>query len=351
MPTKIAYTAARRVPIYRDVSGGGTLVPFAPKRKLDSNTRVELVYNTTMMANGVPYVWANVLDGIHSGTNGYIPRYGVHGGYVQGLTGAHGERFTGVKYGAYKETSDASRARDPDDVTLVGVTRTGAVDRASKADEEANFVELVMARANTCPYCGGDRGDHKLLETVEARDLVTAIHDDLRTVPVGGAFMMGVLIAYGRAPRKGTSTMHRYFATSDAAGGNAVTRATAYCTNNNITFVAKAAVDRTFLNFEGDEIKIPHVTADQALSCAAPKLIQYFLQNKPSRVDAVYLSEIWYKAGTPHSRYTDRGTIDSCDRCRLVVPPMLCGLRNPYSKRRLGRFKSWQSISEFVMGE
>jgi hypothetical protein len=62
----------------------------------------------------------------------------------------------------------------------------------------------------------------------------------------------------------------------------------------------RAQIDPKMLNFNGDELQKPIVAVDDLLGCAAPKLIQFALQNG-KRPRTVYLSEIWYKAGTPHA--------------------------------------------------
>ena len=210
-----------------------------------------------------------------------------------------------------------------------------------------DYHELLMANQATCPRSGRDRGDHKLLETTQATDLVLEFHAHFRSNGVGGAFMMGVLTAMtpGRKDRATTST---WFAMSDAAPKVAEQAAKNFCTQKGITLVRRKNVDEgRFLNFGGEEINHPEVPLAEALGCAAPKLLQYVLQ-KSARQPLLFLSEIWYKAGTAHALDSDAATVDSCDRCRLAIPPMLCGYKNPFKKKSVGRLTGWVSVGQLV---
>lgn len=347
------YTVARKVPIFGDIHNG-KLTPFAPARELEPNTKVEVVADTAMYASGLPYLWCFVQSGAYDATSGYIPRHGVFSGYVSKIVGREGQQFTGVKYGAYKAGAGASRAQDREDVDTIALARTGgggsqyltpSAAHALPGNPKIEYKELLMANSATCPRCGGDRGDHKLLETVAAKNIALAIHNNFRTLaaPVGGAFMMGVLMG-GVRGKRGNVTEKTWFAMSDAAPGSAVTAANTYCTANAIRFVKSTDLDGNLVDFYGDTIDR---VDPGALGCAGPKLVQFALQNPPFP-KTLFLSEIWYKAGAPHELYADASTIDSCDRCRVAIPPMLCGHNNPYKKSVVGRPKGWVGVGQMV---
>jgi hypothetical protein len=72
------------------------------------------------------------------------------------------------------------------------------------------------------------------------------------------------------------------------------------------------------------------------------------LQKVEPRPKILYLSEIWFGKKKEHELYPDQATIDSCDFCRLAIPPMLCGYENPYKKSAVGRPGDWQSFGQLV---
>ena len=329
----------------------GHLIPFATPKELFPVTPVELVYDSTMWAKGIPYIFAWVKDPAdpEETIGGFLPRYGVFAGYVTGLSkeDTSGEEFTGVKYGAYKVSEHASSAETLEDFSSVSIP--------GKKKGTYNYLELMSAKDATCPYCGGDRGDHKILETKAARDLAVQCWQVLRQPPVqtgrqpgpptGGEVMIGVLIR----------NKERYLALSQGASTTQTQLARAYCNNNNIRSVETANLEEPLKDVNGGDIDVAKLklSYDAALICAGPKLLQYVNQRSKGKSNEIYLSEVWYSSTDTHGKYKSQGTIDSCDRCRIVVPRMLCGYKNKYSKKRLAKTKlarptGWKSIEEMT---
>jgi hypothetical protein len=56
-------------------------------------------------------------------------------------------------------------------------------------------------------------------------------------------------------------------------------------------------------------------------SCAAVKLLQAANKNSEKPLS---MSEVWFDPSTAHEKYQDSSTIESCNKCRLQLPLMLC---------------------------
>lgn len=157
--------------------------------------------------------------------------------------------------------------------------------------------------------------------------------------------MIGVLIR----------NKERYLALSQGASTTQTQLARAYCNNNNIRSVETANLEEPLKDVNGGDIDVAKLklSYDAALICAGPKLLQYVNQRSKGKSNEIYLSEVWYSSTDTHGKYKSQGTIDSCDRCRIVVPRMLCGYKNKYSKKRLAKTKlarptGWKSIEEMT---
>ncbi|MGR2681400.1 hypothetical protein [Chromobacterium haemolyticum] len=352
MPNIIAYTLARKVPIYKDITNG-KLISFIPEKSLNSMTKVELIYETALIHFGIPYIWARVIEGNDIGVTGYIPRFGVHTCYIQQIPGSHNVDFTGVKYGSYSRSSDASIAKEKSDIYSIGIKDNSTIkisDYKKMSERDINktsFVNLEMAK-KMCPYCLGQNSDHKILETATARSVALKVHSHLRQNQCGQSFMIGVLEHYSNSKKPSLYC-------SISKSGEDTTRiqnlTRVFCKANEIKYVTADKIEQKLQNLNGDEIKNEHFTSESILQCAAPKLIQYITQRKLYNTnDNIYLSEIWYQQANSHNLHNDTGSIDSCNRCRIIIPRMLCGFKNPYSKEKIGRPKNWVTLDKFLKG-
>ena len=67
------------------------------------------------------------------------------------------------------------------------------------------------------------------------------------------------------------------------------------------------------------------------LQCAGPKLLQHVLHgyqtDEISFSGKLFLSEVWYDPRNAHDTYGNASTAESCGKCAILVPRMLCGYK------------------------
>ncbi len=67
------------------------------------------------------------------------------------------------------------------------------------------------------------------------------------------------------------------------------------------------------------------------LVCAGPKLVQHVLQayqtDEINFKGKLYMSEIWYETRDRHENYGNLATAESCPKCAIMIPRMLCGYK------------------------
>jgi len=250
--------------------------------------------------------------------------------------------FTGVKYGAYKQTHPENDARTPESHSGV-----------------APSVQALWSAANLCPHCGHPRGDHKILETEEVAAECAALHAEIMQISAQRheeqRVMIGVLHVVD------TMNGHRYGYVSLASPTHLWRSKDAH----KIQGPLQAQIDAClyFAERKGywfvDRLVTPtldcsgqqaHQQANpQVHTCAAPKLLSRAISDIFPNVGAahraeirIFMSEKWcrtpgFGGGPDQTAHSDWHTIDSCNKCRGIVPSMMCHYTNPYKKSDVGR--------------
>ncbi len=330
-----AYTNSRNIQLFKDFDKSFELASFNPQVILGPMTKVDIL-TTDVKYSRMNIVYVEVLEGPHAKTIGLLPKAAVHqclvrqvdGPTIEGSNGTRTVKLTGVKYGATGYVADPDEAENEFEQGQISLGGKGLM------------FELPMVRDRVCPSCGGARGDHKILEADVTRQKALALHGALRNPPAGAAFnqqrMLGVIMY----------NLKGEWRTRAAISGQQTPPAFIQaCDRLKLPYVDDDEYDMTdLIDMSGQKIgkEWGKELAGQ-LTCAAPKLVQFvahFYRGKGEeksfyRKHPIFMTEVWYNgsnAGAAHAIYPDSQTIDSCDKCRLTIPRMLCGYENLYKK-------------------
>lgn len=214
--------------------------------------------------------------------------------------------FTGITYGGYKWAFKDSH-------------------------QIVNFSE-----GKKCTICGGNASDHKLYETEDAlasaRRLLHALYENRWA---GGApSMIGVL--YAIFPDDGTRRVYAAYSGELTTHDFAFQSIVATLNHDD-----ERSKKRTWHFARTLRDNDPHLLWDETdiigkirgfpknenfkmsvLKCAAPKLIQ--AAHRDGGIP-IAMSEIWYQIeGTRNTDFIYGCTAESCNLCRMSIPPMLC---------------------------
>jgi len=237
-----------------------------------------------------------------------------------------GQKLTGASYGVTKNTLEAD--------TVVGVPSAwrGAV----RADQQPN--------GPVCQRCQSPMRNHKVYESVEAKDLLAAIAAKSK---FGGQLMLGLLTIFdvksaiacviGAESGWNGEVYENVFKPEVQKKYNChYIWANSYLGLKKVDHQNLSATEKV-RDWRGQSI--PMNQTGEAMQCAGPKLIQAYLKwdeesgRKGRATDTLFLSEIWgpatdlkpQKGAQDLATYGSRQSASSCMRCRTEIPPMLCG--------------------------
>jgi hypothetical protein len=320
----MAKTRAEKYELYEDISVKGSK-SFSPAIILNPNTEVEIVQKDAGFYQK-SYHFVAVEEGPHKDKAGYVPAFALlECDVLQSKVGLATVATTGVTYGGR------------------GVPKGDTVQSSFLAHGHGLHFELPFKGKEGCPYCGGVAASHTMEESQEARNLAREVHAAIRGWKnnVGGQFMIGVLKVLGEKSRT-------LLAVSDGFTGARESPTTKDPLENletvadtlKLRLITRSEVkDWEYLrDFTGKKItevgeakiNIKNMHRD-FLQCAGPKLLQYVLHSY--QTDEVkfqgklFLSEIWYEPRNVHDTYGDASTAESCGKCAILIPRMLCGYK------------------------
>lgn len=335
-------TRAERYELYEEVGINGP-TSFNPQCILQPNTDVDIVQEGAAWSKGswtvkvkkkdkeeeievgtrgrrIDYHFVEVEQGPAKGKFGYLPRFSMLDcDLMQAKVGLASVPTTGQTYGA------------------------GGVPKGD--DHQASFVakghglyfQLPFKGKEACPYCGGTVINHSMDESKDAKTAATAVYDALRGLrnQIGGGFMIGVLKVVGG---KGGS----YLAVSNGYRKDREPDLEKIANQLKLTFVDSDEVNawdylRDFTGNKITEIGDARVNIKNMyrdfLNCAGPRLLQRVLHSfqgeEVTFQGTLFLSEVWFQPGGGHDNYGDRGTAESCEKCAIMIPRMLCGYKRP----------------------
>lgn len=368
----IVKTAARLVKVF-DENGGhdGTVFPPGTSVQLDEPPKLSPDKSKVFVTAVPPLTIA-----------GYVPVKALHRAYLQTLTGLSIEP-TGAKYGSYKY-----REGEEQGIHEVRNQKQEPGDHTSRKDQ--NTIVYPRERKSTCPHCGSEWGNHKILETKDVQTRARKIAEAAGEVPC----MLGVL----RLVLPGGDTWFYGISGKQDSGNYAdsfkMIRDAATQLYPEMKAAEAPAESADWLDFQGSpvyenwtsdvlEVKgklvwekvtgrpkegqqrkanwsfsaVDSLALDD-LGCAAPKLIQAAIhalqasgelkllaQTTSSRPE-IFMSEILVHGES--KSYLAGHTADSCNTCRLTVWRFLCGYTNAYKKSDKSRPADWKPLSQIL---
>ena len=315
-------TKGEKYELFEKVSIQGS-ESFDPKQVLAPNTEVDILQEDAAFCKQ-EYSYVEVMDGVHKGSFGYVVQFALlECDVLQSKVGLKSVATTGVKYGGGGTPKGDTRG------TGFGVGKM-----------ELNF-ELPFSGKEGCPYCGGTIDKHQVEESKEAKALAEAVHQGIRTSasppPSGTKFMIGILIVEGAKGKKLLAVSNGF--PKDKSYNDTLA---AVAKTNGLNLIEPSDVQQwdKLRDFTGksigtlgsgkEKVNIKNVK-DEFLVCAGPKLIQQVLQcyqsDEINFTGKLYMSEIWYEQKDKHANYGDKGTAESCPKCAVMIPRMLCGYK------------------------
>ncbi len=332
-------TRAERFELYMYAGAEGT-EQYNPSIVLDPATQIEISPEGEYFSSRISYVWVDVKSGPHSGEAGYLPKTAILDcDLVSARVGLTEVGLTGTCYGA---SGNIPKSRG----------KTNRHEQGS-ADFIANgtgfSLKLPFDGKGACQYCLGTADQHKIYESEKAKELALSVHEYLRNpasrpggapaAVVGGEFMIGVLespksdrtsrylaVSNGFKPGNLNVQDNILSAAADRYGLRLITREEVKAWDYLRDFRGK-----TITEVGEEKINVKNMFRE-FLNCAGPKLLQQVVQSYQSDTiefkGTLFLSEVWYSGGNAHDSYADRESAESCDRCAVMVPRMLCGYKN-----------------------
>ena len=308
-------TRAEKFQLYKDINITGS-TPFAPAKILDPNTEVEILQEEAGFYQ-TSYSYVEVMDGPHAKAFGYLPIFALLAcDVLQSQVGLSTVKTTGVTYGGS------------------GVPKGETVQTSFVARGHGLHFTLPFKGKEGCRYCGGTAESHTMEESQEAKRLALAVHTAIAgwRNNVGGQFMIGVLQVV-TAERQRT-----LLAVSDGFPQPREDDLENVADDLRLRFIKRSDVNdwkylrdftgKTISRIGATGIDIKNMYRDY-LQCAGPKLLQYLLhsyQTDEIRFHGkLYLSEVWYEPRNIHEHYGNERTAESCSKCAILIPRMLCG--------------------------
>jgi hypothetical protein len=310
-------TKAEKFEIYQDVHITGS-TPFAPAAVLEPNTEVDILDDVeNYFDKKNTYIFVEVMDGVHKSKCGFLPKFSVLAcDVLETRSGGRSVATTGVKYGGSG--------------TPKGDTgRTGFSVRGHDLD-----FQLPFQGKEGCSYCGGTIDNHSILESKAAKDTALAVHASIagwtKRPP---QIMIGVLCVESKNK---TSTLLAVSGSNkdiEADLEREATRLRAHFVDSdeiqNWDYL-RDFTGKKITEVGSEKINIKNLYSE-FLICAGPKLIQSVLQSYQTEEiefkGKLFLSEVWYKPSNSHQNYGNAATAESCPKCSIVIPRMLCGYK------------------------
>jgi hypothetical protein len=286
------------------------------------------------------YIFAEVGDGAHAKKQGMIWSGHLRQARKMGQSDfSTGVKLTGASYGVTKNTLETVYDMNP--LTSLSKSFTGGT-----------------AQGMMCNKCKSPLRNHKIYESEAARDLAVQVASMPRGNGGGGQYMIGILMAYSdgclkcvigaESSWKGTQFKKAF---TDVMNKHSYSDFACWANEElnlmNLQGGSKGIpVGAKLRDFNGNSIEMRE-TGD-TMQCAGPKLIQAYLQlrNKERATDQIFMSEIFgggdgdaekwrgklvtsqALARTNKRMIADYGpwqSASACMRCRVEIPPMLCG--------------------------
>lgn len=315
-------TKAEKYELFKDVSVKGS-TSFAPAVTLDPNTEIDIIDDVNnYFDKKTTYIYVEVKDGVHRDTFGFLPKFSILAcDVLESSAGGRSLATTGVKYGG--------SGTPKGDTGSTGFNVGG---------HDLNF-QLPFQGKDGCSYCGGTIDHHTIEESREVKELAQRVHTSIvNWNPVlpkkkPPQVMIGVLRVEGGKKRS------TYLATSgsskdleDFLETQASTWNLHYVDSNEIKQweYLRDFTGKRITEVGSEKINIKNVYSD-FLICAGPKVIQSVLQSYTSDEISfkgkLFMSEIWYKPSNTHQNYGNAETAESCPKCAIMVPRMLCGYK------------------------
>jgi hypothetical protein len=317
-------TKAEKYELYKDVTIQGP-TSFNPVKILAPNTEVRILVDESRISQD-SYNRVDVMDGVHFGSTGFVPKFAllecdVH----QSRAGLATVETTGVTYGA-------------------GGTPKGKTDQvefSTGRGRTALYFALPFKGKKGCPECGNSADQHTIEESAEAKRLALAVHTAIGAWAnnVAGGFMIGVLKVEGG---KNQSRLAVSSGFKEAREKDLLTVAEPL--GLNLVQLEDVRSWEDLHDFRGEKItelggekisikkrKTDGDTYSIFLQCAGPKLLQAVVQpylSKGFRFEGkLFMSEVWYESGVSHANYADASSAQSCEKCAVMIPRMLCGYK------------------------
>jgi hypothetical protein len=310
--------------IYQDAGPSG-LSSFAPSKFVQPGDDVDIIEGADTAYHRLPYVFVEVKSGVSRDTFGYLPKDALtEADVAQTFIGERNVTLTGTTYGAYTDVANPGRHKSRGDRERIELT---------VGNKNLRF-EQCFSGSESCEHCGSTADRHRIFESTDTKNAALAIHSTLRTNGVGGQFMFGVLEV------QGGSKVSRYGAPSSSLYSNTgnFQQFENACKQAHVTAIDSNDVSGwdDLLDCRGEKIKIvgkekisiKNMKSD-FLICAAPKLIQRAVQVWQGNAfqGTMFMTEVWYQQTNTNPNYSDAHTTESCGKCRVMVPRMLCGYK------------------------
>jgi len=313
----VAKTKAEKYELFKDVHITGSS-SFAPSAILAPNTEVDIIdADTNYFDKNNTYIYVEVMDGTHKEKIGFLPKFSILAcDAVESNVGLSKVTTTGVKYGG--------RGTPKGDTSQTSFVANG---------HELHF-QLPFKGKEGCSYCGGTIESHTIEESTEVKNLALAVHGAISGwAKKPSQVMIGVLrVVDSRGTRNllAVSGFNKDFDDSYEKEAR----------KQNVRFISsQEAKEWDYLrDFKGQ--KISEVGSqkiniknmyEEFLMCAGPKLLQGVLQayqtDDINFKGRLFMSEIWYKPSDSHQNYGNAATAESCPKCSVVIPRMLCGYK------------------------
>jgi hypothetical protein len=309
-------TKAEKFELYRDVDIKGSTA-FAPAAVLEPNTEIDVLDDVTnYFDKKSTYIYVEVMDGAHRGKFGFLPKFSILAcDVLEARAGLSRVSTTGVKYGG--------SGTPKGDTGQTGFTVRG---------HDLDF-QLPFQGKEGCSYCGSTIDTHTIEESSEVKELAQAVHASIANWAKRPAqTMIGVLRAVSTRNstimavsgfnkdfeadlEREASRLRMKFVTSDEAKDWGYLR----------DFSGK-----TITEVGSEKINIKNMY-QEFLICAGPKLLQCLLHSYQTEEikfkGKLFMSEIWYKPSDTHQNYGNAATAESCPKCAILIPRMLCGYK------------------------
>ncbi|MBK9169318.1 MAG: hypothetical protein IPM24_17900 [Bryobacterales bacterium] len=309
--------------LYEDAGPNG-LESFVPQKFVQPGDDVAIIEGADTAYHRLPYVFVEVLSGLARDAFGFLPKDALtEAEVVQTSVGLRDVTLTGTTYGAYTDVANPGRhgsRRERERIDLV------------IGSKNLRF-EQCFSGSETCEHCGNTADRHRIYESMDTKQAALAIHGAMRTLGVGGQFMFGVLEVQGnRVRRYGAPSSSLY---SNKANFKQFETACGQLGINPVDPGDPAGWDNLLdcrgkaIDLVGKEkISIRNMKTE-FLVCAAPKLIQRAIQVWQANAfqGTMFMTEVWYQQSNTNANYADAHTTESCAKCRVMVPRMLCGYK------------------------